>query len=164
MDKADLKKLARNNDNNGWELMVVTGTVTDQSDLKVNVKFIKGSDDQEFGIVLSPGMAWETQSVILSEAASTARLERTKDKSHGHNKLEIIVLGTAYQTTTVEVAEKDLEQVSKDALNLVKKSGTENYHVIDGTVVLKDDQTASTPATDLSNMGAHGPPPTPHHP
>ena len=75
----------------------MTGTVSDQSDLKVNVKFKKRSDDQEFGIVLSPGTAWETQSVILSEAASTARLERTKDKSHGHNKLERMVIGTQAQ-------------------------------------------------------------------
>ena len=147
--------------------MVVTGTVTDQSDLKVNVKFRKASEDQEFGVVLSPNHAWEIQSVIQSEAACSARLERIQDKSHVHNKLQRIVLGSAYQTTTVEVAENDLEQASKDALNLVKKStGTENYHVIDdGTVVLTDDQTAPTPAKDLSNLGAHGPLPVPHpHP
>ena len=164
VEKDDLKKLKRKNEANGWELMVVTGTVSDQSELKVNVKFSKKSDDQEFGIVLSPGTAWENYSYILSEAASAARVARTKDKSHGHNKLEKIALGQAYQTTNVEVAGKDVEQVSKDALDLVKKSGTKDYHVIDGTVVLPDNQTASTPATDLSNMGAHGPAPTPPHP
>ena len=62
VEKDDLKKLKRKNEENGWELMVVTGTVSDQSELKVNVKFSKRSDDQEFDIVLSPGTAWENYS------------------------------------------------------------------------------------------------------
>ena len=127
VEKDDLKRLKRKNEANGWEPMLVTGTVSDQSELKVNVKFCKNQDDQEFGIVLAPGTAWENYSHILSQAAYNARLARTNDKSHGHNKLEKIALGQAYQTTNVEVAGKDVEQISKDTLDLVKKSGTKDY-------------------------------------
>ena len=56
VEKADLKRLARGTDSCGWQLMMVTGTVTDQSDPKVNLKFLrKAAEDQEFGAVLLLG-------------------------------------------------------------------------------------------------------------
>ena len=51
--------------------------------------------------------------------------------------------------------------MSKYALDLVEKSGAKDYHVIDGTIMLPDNQIDPTPAADLSNMGAHGPAPAP---
>ena len=48
VEKADLKRLGRDTDRCGWHLMMVTGTVTDQSDPKVNLKFLrKAAGDQE---------------------------------------------------------------------------------------------------------------------
>ena len=109
-----------------------------------------------------PNYAWEIQSVIQTEAASSARLDRVQDKNHSHNKLTNISPGQAYETTTVEVAEDTLEQASEEALNIVKKS-TKNYHVNgDGTVVIQDDQTSPASADDPSQMGAHSLPPPPY--
>ena len=121
IEKADLKRLGRVTDRCGWHLMVVTGTVTEQSDPKVNIRFLrKAAGDQEFGVTLLPNHAWEIQSIIQTEAASSARLNRVQDKNHAHNKLTRIILGQAYETTTVEVAADTLEQASEEALNIAK--------------------------------------------
>ena len=104
--------------------MLVTGTVSDQNELKVNVTFCKNSDNHEIGIVLAPGTVWENYSHILFQGAYNARLAWTNNKSHSHNKLEKIALSEAYQTTNVEIAGKNVKQMSKDALDLVAVSYT----------------------------------------
>ena len=68
------------------------------------------------GVTLLPNHAWEIQSIIQTEAASSARLNRVQDNNHAHNKLTRITLGQAYETTTMEVAEDTLEQASEEAL------------------------------------------------